>query len=576
VTARALHSLALLAVLAQASCSENDAGVDPVAGMLALGESRTFDLRYLRFDVSGFEKIETLEQLRLLPRRVLQDIWLLDLDARPLILNALEALRKLSDADVAALSPAARNMRKLLMMTPDNAELQGTNLEQLLGLSRAIGIPPARILAGLLGRGITDPLIPIDVAADVIARNVIGTHPSVQTRRGPLDHEHPDGLWSVAPGYIPITLADVITNFEDMATRLGPLGAHPGFVIEAKGVGVVEAEFALISKVTANALPFKGVDLSNGEIASVNSIPSQIDTVQDFSDPDWLRLAGLVPEPSVERLSFGVVENDAFIRGGTQREPTPTGDSRGWQLPAWEFERLVLDMAKASAIDIPAHCTSYALGTGAEVFRGCIDDAGWIELTSFNGVGDPPAPAYVWDLELELAQVRLHDSGLPEGEADVAMTVRDVGLGVPPDELIEQVRQNIRINPEALEQLTSLITNNSVGAADFYYVRGTDSLPAAQQGDWLFFAGPGDVPLDLDGNPARPYAYDRPGFFSDPELRNEISRTDLVDRDSDHEKVRIETGDVLYAGDDTGRAFRIAVLDKPSRSHVALEISRLR
>jgi hypothetical protein len=583
VTLRALRSFALLAALVLAACSEDDgelggsgAALDPVARTLAVGESLRLDLRYLRFDVSGLQQIETLQQLRQMPRRVLQDIWLLDLDARPLIVNALEALRDLSGEDVTALSPAARNMRRLLLMTADNAELEGTNLEQLLGLSRAIGIPPARILAGVLGRAITDPLIPIQVAADVVARNVIATHPNVQTRKGPIDEQHPDGVWPVAPGSIPITLADVVTNFEDMATRLGPVGDHPGFVIEANGVGVVEAEFALISKVTANALPFKGVDLSKGEIASVNSIPSQIATVHDFSDPEWLSLAGLVPEPSVERLSFGVVENDAFIRGGTHKEPVPTGDSKGWQLPAWEFERLVLEMARASVAEVPAHCTSYELATGVEVFRACIDDGGWIELTSFNGVGDPPAPAYIWDLELELAQVRLHDGGLAEGGADVAMTVRNVGLGVEPHELIERVRQNLRINPEVLEQLISLITNNSVGAADFYYVRGADSLPAAQRGDWLFFAGPGDIPLDAEGNAARPYAYDRPGFFSDPELRDEISSTDLVDRDTEHEKVRIETGDILYAADDEGRGFRIGVLDKPSRSHVALEVSRVR
>jgi hypothetical protein len=47
-------------------------------------------------------------------------------------------------------------------------------------------------------------------------------------------------------------------------------------------------------------------------------------------------------------------------------------------------------------------------------------------------------------------------------------------------------------------------------------------------------------------------------------------------RDTEHEKVRIEAGDVLYAQDDAERVFRITVLAKPSRSHVALEISRVR
>jgi len=467
-------------------------------------------------------------------------------------------------------------MRKLLLMTPDNVELQGTNLEQLIGVSRAIGIPPAKIIASLLGGGVSDPFIPIEVAADVITSNVIATHPNVQTRKGPIDDEHPDGRWPVPPGRIPLTLADVVTNFEDMARRLGPVPPHPGFVLEANGVSVVEDQFAMSSKVTANALPFKGIDLSSGDVASINSIPSQIDTIQDFSDPNWLTFTGLVPEPSVERLSFGIVENPSFIRGGTNKEPRPTGDSAGWKLPAWEFERLMLDMAKASVVHTPAHCTSYELGTGVQAFLGCIDDAGWVELTTFNGIGDPPAAAYIWDLESEIAQVRLHSGGLAEGEADVAMTVGEVGVGVRSDELANQVRQNLQLNPEALEEITSLLSESASGSADFYYVRGIDSLPAEQHGDWLFFVAAEDTPLDANGDRVRTYAYDRPGFFSDPELRGKVSSTFRVDTDAEHEKVRIETGDVLYAGDDAGRVFRITVRDKPSRSHVSLEISRVR
>jgi hypothetical protein len=568
---------ALVAALASCACSGDGALTEAAATReLVVGESRIVDLRYLRFDVEDFEKVDTLVQLRAMPRRVLQDVWLLDLDARPLLLNSLEALRALPSGEVEGLTPAARNMRKILLMTPDNVELEGTKLERLIELSRAIGIPPAKVLADLLGRRVTDPFIPPSVVADIISTHVISTHPNVQTRKGPIDDEHPDGRWPVAPGYIPLTLADVVTNFEDMATRFGPVGAHPGFVLDATGVSVVEDQFAIISKVTANALPFKGVDLIRGDIASVNSIPSQIETVRDFSDPEWLGLVGLVPEPSVERLSFGVVENDAFVPGGTSKQPAPAGDSPGWGLPAWEFERLILEMARASVADTPPRCISYQLGTGVQALEACVDSAGWVELTSFNGAGDPPVPAYVWDLELELAQIRLHDGGLAEGEADVAMPVSNVGIGVRAEEMLEQVRQNIRINAEALEVLTTLLTESSVGTADFYYLRGIDSLPPEQRGDWLYFVAEVDIGLDPDGNRARSYTYPRPGFFADAELRSKVSSTTLVERDIEHEKIRIEAGDVLYASDAASRVFRIAVLQKPSRSHVALEISRVR
>jgi len=566
--------LALLAC-ALTACSEDSISTPMDPAEIAPGEAREVDLRYLRLDVEGFAKTNTLEQLRAMPRRVLQDVWLLDLDARPLMINALEALRDLPDEDVAALTPAAQNMRQLLLMTPDNAELEGTNLEELIAISGAIGIPSAKCLAGLLDIEVTAPFIPIEVVADVMLANVVATHPNAQLRRGKVDAEHPDGMYPVAPGHIPLTLADVITNFEDMAEHFGPVEGHPGFVLEARGVTVVENEFAMTSKVNANALPFKGIDLTTGDTASINSVRGQIETVHDFSDPDWMQITGLVPVPKVEFLSFGVIENDAFIPGGTSREPAPNGSSFGWDLPAWEFERLLLEMAKASVADTAADCDNYELGTGVTAFTGCIEDDGWVTLETFNGVGSPPPPAYIWDLELELAQVRLHDGGLGEGEADVAMSMHDVEVGVPPEELIEQVKKNVEANPEALAEFATLLTDSTLGNADFYYVRGIDSLPAPERGDWLFFIEPQDIAIDDDGDPVREYDYASPGFFSDAELTRKVSDTVRVDGDEMHEKVRIAPGDVLFVEDDDGRLMRIDVLDKPSRSHITLGLTRM-
>lgn len=570
-----LRWLAGAALLASFGCSEDTVGLPGDPAPIAVGETRDVELRYLRFDVKGFAKTNTLAQLRAMPRKVLQDVWLLDLDARPLLVNALSKLRDMPESEVAALPIAGQNMRKLVLMTPDNAELEGTKLEELIAISAAVGIPPAKCLSDLVGIGVTDPVIPVEVIADVMLENVVSTHPNAQTRRGPVDAEHPDGIYPVAPGHIPLTLADVITNFEDMAERFGPVEGHPGFVLEAKGVSVVEDEFSMTSKVNANALPYKGIDLSNGDVASVNSVGGQIETLHDFSDPDWMQITGLVPVPKVQTLGFGLVENDAFVPGGDSRDPAPTGNSPGWDLLPWEFERLILDMASAAVADTPAHCNDYELGTGVSAFTGCIDDSGWVTLETFNGVGSPPPPAYMWDLELELAQVRLHDGGLAEGEADVAMTITDVEVGVPPEEMIEQVKANVHSNPEALREFASLLTDSTVGAADFYYVRGIDSLPADQHGDWLFFVTEHDIALGEDGDPVRPYAYDAPGFYADPQLGDKRSDTREVDGDTEHEKIRVAPGDVLYAQGDDGAVFRIDVLDKPARSHVALTITRV-
>src|SRR5262249_591616 len=158
----------------------------------------------------------------------LQDVWLLDLDARPLLVNALEALRDQPDEEVAMLDPAAQNLRRLVLMTPDNASLEGTSLEDLIAVSGAIGIPSADCLADLLERDVTDPFTPIEGVADVMLANVVATPPNAQFHKGPIDDAHPDGKYPVAPGHVPVTLADVVTNFEDMATRFGPVGDHPG------------------------------------------------------------------------------------------------------------------------------------------------------------------------------------------------------------------------------------------------------------------------------------------------------------------------------------------------------------
>lgn len=578
MTGRVTGALAIALVVSVVGCHEDQASlvVEAPPTELAVGETRPVDLRYLRLDVQGFRKEHTLADLRAMPRRVLEDVWLLDLDVRPLMINSLERLRALPPEQVAELSLAARNMRALLNMTPDNAELEGTNLEALVALSASVGIPPARALANLIDAEITDDFITPATVAEVMLEGVIGSHPNAQTRRGPTDAEHPDGVHPVAPYSIPLTLADVVTNFEDMAERFGPVGDHPGFVIDARGITVIEEEFKMTSSVSANALPYKGVDLGIAEVASVNSIASQIETVHDFSDPDWMTLDGLVPEPKVEEITFFVVENEAFIPGGTVAEPLGQGDSAAWDLPLWEFERLIIEMARREAASIASHCDEYTLATGAVAFTACIDDTGWVTLETFNDVGSPPDPTYLWDLELEIAQVRLHDGGLAEGEADVALTVRDVAVGVPPEELVEQVRENVAANPEALREFASLITSSTIGDADFYYVREGEDATNAEHRDWLFFVSEHDIRLDDDGDPVRPYGYASPGFFADEALQTKVSSMIEVDGDVTHEKVGVIPGDRLFVRDDADRVYRIDVLEKPSRAWVSLDVTRVR
>lgn len=542
---------------------------------VAVGETRDLELRYMRLDVEGFDNRLSLEDLRAMPRSILADVWLADLDVTPLMVNSLEQLGNLSDEEVAELGPAAQNMRNLLLMTPDNADLEGTSLEELIALSQTIGFPKAVALAELLEVGVTDDFIPPEIVAEVMLRNVIGTHPNAKWRKGPVDEEHPDGLWDVAENSIPLTLIDVVTNFEDMAERFGPLGNHPGFVSAARGLTVVEEDFVMSTKVNANALPFKGGDLTNVSVASVNSVGSQIETVHDYTDPEWMDIEGLVPNPRVSELTFTVVENDAFMAGGTEREPAGQGNSPAWDLPEHEFERLIVEMGREVAANVSPHCVTFDLATGAEAFRACVDETGWVTMETFNNVGNPPRDQYLWDLILEIAQVRLHDGGLAEGEADVALSLTDVEVGVETDVLIAQTRKNLEDNPEALREFASLITDSTRGDADFYYVRVGHEGIESEQGDWLFFVNEDDLRLDEDGQRVREYEYEAPGFFADRELSTKVSSTMVVDGDAAHEKVRIQPGDVLYVLDDEGQRYQLTVGEKPGRSWVSLDVQRV-
>lgn len=571
-------AIGMLGLIALGCVEELEIEAQQVGPALALGETRRIELRYLRLDVEGFQERLTLDELRALPNATVDDLWLLDLELTPLVQNALTQLKELPDAEVAALPQAAQNMRTLLNITPDNANLEGTSLEELTTLSGAVGIPPAKALADIFEIGITENFIPIEANTQAVVEGLIATHPATQWRDGPVDAEHPDGKWPVAPNSLPITLGDVVTNFEGLTERFGPAetewGTHPGFISEAEGLTVVEEEFAMTVKVDINALPYKGADLTDVSGASVNSTASQIATVFPVDDPEWMQVEGLVADPSISKMTVIMVENDQFIPGGTSKDPAPEGNSGAWQLPPWQFERVVAEMTQLAVADVSDHCTTYELGTGVDVFNACIDATHWVEFETFNNQGNPPPPSYAWDVVLELAQVRLHDGGLAEGEADIAFTLTDVPIGVSSDDIVAQIRENMAANPLALEDLAEALTANTVGFADFYYWKPKPGGDVQWEGDWLFFITPDDIPVGDEG-PARPYEYENPGFFADQALTQKLSSTAAVDGDVTHEKVRIAPGDTLYVEDDDGKVYRIDVADKPSPNYVALDVTRV-
>jgi len=346
-------------------------------------------------------------------------------------------------------------------------------------------------------------------------------------------------------------------------------GRHPGFLEAADDVRAIGDDFRVTLRVDAQALPFAGVDLTDASPARINSIGTQLDTLIDPSRPDWLQIDGLVATPRVGALSLSLSEHEGFV-GGSPSRAEPTGGP-AWDLPPWTIEAMLTRAAHRRAASLEPVDLSWELATGTPMFATTLGDDGWATFTTFADAGDPPEPGFVWDVVSEIAQVRLHDGGLAEGEATPVLSLTDVPLGLDADAITDLVEQRLAADPEALRPLAVAVTENGVGEPDIFY------RPVHLDGqteDWLWFVAPDDIPR-RQGPPDRPYDYAHPGFFADPGLTARVSTTAELLGDTVHDKVRVEVGDVLYVADDDGAVFEVEVLGKPSRSRVKLGVRRV-
>jgi hypothetical protein len=552
-------------------------------GPLTVQDSREVTLRFLRFDVSNFEKRLSKADILAFPQETRDRMWLLDLDlssgpSTPQLLdNALTAIRAL---DPKTLGQAERNMQGLLLMTPDTADLKGTAIERLIDLAPLMGVAPEQVLADLFRINVEDPFLDDQVVAKTILDQVIDTHPNTRTRRGPVTPEHPDGMYPVAPGCLPVTLGDVVSDFSSFGERFGPYDkdgiTHPGFVARDTRASVLTKDFAITVRANANALPYKGIDLTDGSSASVNSVRSQIRELFDFDDPNWLRVEGLIQGvPLIQSLTFRIVEANTFVQGGQSPVPAGVGSSPAWELPPWMLERVLIGAAQRAFDKLNSSVAYTSPGRTDALFQATVQD-GWQAINVQGGLGSPPPSSYVWDLLLEIAQVRLHDGGLKEGTANVEFKLHDLPLGTDTATLEDTMRQNLRENPDSLLDIAERIIDTTEGAADFYYYRASASNPPDQQGDWLFFVAPDDIKVGANNQPDRPYAYEHVGFYSDSDLTHKISHVLALDGDTEHEKVRLEDHPKVYVQDDVGAVYRLEAGDKPSPNRRNLSITRVR
>ena len=585
--ARTPPLLLALALGLSACIAEPELAPEPELEPLATGESRSIELLHLRFEAADYPLRISLEQLQQMPEQTLRETWLLDLDARPLITNALNILLNTPFEELAAFEQAEYNMWKLLNLSPDTTQLDGTRLEPLIEVGEFVDIPSSLILADLLEVGKSDRVIGVDLLTEGVVENVMGTHPNAQQRLGSGGE-----LYPVTPGAIPVSLYDVVNGFADLPEVFGPIEAgaaypdspaHPGFIADTTGLVATTPEFAMTVKANLNALPYTGVDATNVSEGRVNSLSSQIDQAFDFSDPDWMEIEGLVEQLSIPELSMVIRESDQFWPGGDSMEPLGQGNSPVWdEVPPYEFEALLMSIARKRAALVEPHCTAYSPPQNAEdpfvAVNACFSEEAWvtidIETIELPEVEVPP-PSYFWDILVEVAQVRLHDGGLAEGEGDVRLNLRDIPVGITADMLVEQIKANITADPASLTRFAELVNNNAEGDPDFFYYQASNPAGGPSERDYLYFVTEDDIRLDESGAPVRAYAYQHPGFFADPELSQKLSSLEPLDGDTSHEKLEIAAGDELYFEDDVQRRYRIRVGEKPSTHRITLELERI-
>ncbi|MCB9544143.1 MAG: hypothetical protein H6703_17070 [Myxococcales bacterium] len=560
-------------------CTEEAAA--PEVTPLEVGDSREVTLRFTPLDVSNFQKTLARLELRQLPPRLIERTWLTDIDLRgapdgapQLIDHALEAILSLDPTDP-TLEPAKRNLVALLQMSPQTADLSGTSMEALLELAPNIGFSVPEVLGLALG---VEPdqafLSPADVGAAMV-EFVIGSHPNARVRPGPITPSNPEGLYPVAPGKLPVFLDDVLSDLRTLQRRYGPYAAenawHPGFIAGPVEATLFEEDLVMVVKANTNGAPDKGIDLETASIAGVNSIDDSPETLFDFSDPDWLNIEGsFVDPPRIGRMLFALGEDPRFIRGGTNPEPAPRGDGEVWAAAPYTLERVVAEAAFARWRDHTVYEEITRRAEGEPLLTLDVDH-GWLSLATPGRVGEPPPATYIWDLITEVAQIRVHDGDIPEGEANVSFVLEDVALGLSMADLIGGVKRSLQADPAGLVQVAATLFDNTWGEADFFYRR-----PRGEDADYLFFIDASDIPKDRAGVAVRPYAYQNPGFFADPALTMQLATRDVVDGDAVHLKLRVSPGDVFYVADEGDRVFRVTVGEKPSRATLPLTIERVR
>jgi hypothetical protein len=455
---------------------------------------------------------------------------------------------------------AEYSLVRLLTMTPKNAVVDGTSVDELENLSDSLDVGGGfhQILADTFGIGVTTEIISTSSVVRALQNYWMASHPEV-----------------LAGAKLPITLYDGMNDLAPLKDRFGPKGGHPGLLDPSftPHSEVFGAGFKLLLGADSNLQWLDGVDLTGNEgdiekdyiaVVADTTGPTYDDVLEfDFTDPAKFDVVGLTPSPKVD-LRMVMQENARWIdsclpsQGGDAgcKNNLPASPLAGyiWAQPRYQVETLIAGSAyeqyKTRANVRNEYRWLLGIIKAAEVTVGRNNPAGWATFSTFLDIGSPPESQYLWELILEVGQKALHNfSGqtLAEGRANVAFTLRDIDVGMTANEIRAAMRPELQRQRHVLSDMLLGDYQQNNGAVDFTYRHGADGAP------YLFFTAASDPRPDAS------YTYAQPGFFADEALTTKVSTTTAgTSGDTEHEKLKLAPGEItVYVKDETGSLFRL-------------------
>ncbi|EYF06278.1 hypothetical protein [Chondromyces apiculatus] len=468
-------------------------------------------------------------------------------------------------------------MVRLLSMTPANADVTGTSLEDFEKLisenPSTFSITFGGVLAESMGIPKTAPFVPLDQLVAVLKQQLMGTHPAIGN----------------AEGLLPITMFDALNDMTPLATKLGPVGAapwsgngeHPGVLVPDSDGFTTRSDaltpaFTMRVVAESNLRWVSGVDLSEGA-GDMFLREGDAALAFDFLDPERLDIQGVAEAPTMD-MRFSLREQVGIVPSCVETEAckgnypsTPVGNDTLWTLRPFLLESIVGRAGLLTYEQRMFEKCYFTYGgvcrTGVEIGQ-APDPTGWtVFMNQFQFSGEPPlevpAPQFLWELLSEVAQVAVHDpdgDGVPdidEGAAAPVFALHEVPIGLTGPDLVAQMRPALQSQEDYIAEviLGRFWKNND--ALDFFYRRADEGGQP-----YLYFVAESDLRPD-PSNPDAPraYTYERPGFFKDVDLGEEgrlsAKNIDGVE-DTEHEKLLLPQGEtVLYMQDDEGARYEV-------------------